>query len=425
VEVSRRAFLAAVGGSAAFSAASFIPDQRANAETGDLSTPTSHVSMLFGDAGAGELAVGRPEGDAYHSFRIPSLIAIPDRDRLSTVLIAVAEGRPNGVGDQTGDFDLLVRRSFDGGRSWSRPNPLAEGSGWSWTNPTLVWDDFRQELHCFMIRRGVTMSPVAQSDAPRVYLSTSTNRGRTWSVPAKQPHLDRAAFGSDCVGPGNGIQRPDGTLVVPARGRLFIKRPGQGWEQSDPLPRSLADRSVPYTEGAVALRPDGSLLLNYRASGSEHRDPRFYPNTRRILIGEPGAWEQQPDGQFWRQDITDPVSQASQIQHVVGGSLALLHLNSASSTSRFAMTMRASHDGGSTWPMLRPLADAPLANEGDRRGDLREGGYSSLASRGVGEIWALVEARRVPRDGATAEDLSDAPCAIVFRRFAPNWVLGA
>lgn len=425
MEVSRRAFLAAVGGSAAIGAAAFAPEQAALAEAADRSAPSATSTLLFGDAGAGDLAVGRPEGGAYHSFRIPALIAIPDRDRESTVLVALAEGRPYGVGDSTGDFDLLVRRSFDGGRTWTQPNPLAEGEGWSWTNPTLVWDDFTQELYCFMIRRGVTMSPVDRSEEPRVFIAKSTNRGRTWSVPEEQKHLDRSAFGSDCVGPGNGIQRPDGTLVVPARGRLFIKRPGHHWEQSDPLPRSIADPTVPYTEGAVALRPDGKLLLNYRASGTEHRDPRFHPNTRRLLVGAPGSWERQPDGQFWRQDISDPVAQASQIIHVVGGSLALLHLNSASSANRYAMTLRASRDGGDSWPMLRPLADAPIPQEGTREGDLREGGYSSLASRGVGEIYALVEVRRVPSDGASADALGDAPCAIVFRRFDPDWILGA
>src|ERR1044072_2525437 len=53
------------------------------------------------------------EGD-YHTYRIPSVIVAPK----GTVL-AFCEGRKNGRGD-TGDIDLLVKRSTDGGKTWGK-----------------------------------------------------------------------------------------------------------------------------------------------------------------------------------------------------------------------------------------------------------------------------------------------------------------
>jgi sialidase-1 len=59
--------------------------------------------------------------DGYHTYRIPALRATP-----KGTLLAFCEGRRNGPGD-TGDIDLLLKRSFDGGKTW--------------TKAQVVWDD--------------------------------------------------------------------------------------------------------------------------------------------------------------------------------------------------------------------------------------------------------------------------------------------
>src|SRR5437773_4820051 len=63
-------------------------------------------------------AAGR---DGYHTYRIPSLIVTKEG-----TLLAFCEGRKNGRGD-AGDIDLLLRRSADGGKTW--------------TKTQVVWDD--------------------------------------------------------------------------------------------------------------------------------------------------------------------------------------------------------------------------------------------------------------------------------------------
>ena len=57
----------------------------------------------------------------YHTFRIPSLITTP-----TGTVLAFCEGRKNARGD-TGDIDMLLRRSDDGGQTFA---PFE-----------IVWDD--------------------------------------------------------------------------------------------------------------------------------------------------------------------------------------------------------------------------------------------------------------------------------------------
>ena len=60
--------------------------------------------------------------DGYNTYRIPSLAVI----RNGTIL-AFCEGRKMSGGD-SGVIDLLVKRSTDGGSSWSEPQVV-------WTDP--------------------------------------------------------------------------------------------------------------------------------------------------------------------------------------------------------------------------------------------------------------------------------------------------
>src|SRR5262249_14404804 len=52
--------------------------------------------------------------DGYHTYRIPSLLVT----RKGT-LLAFCEGRKTSRGD-TGDIDLLLKRSYDGGKTWAK-----------------------------------------------------------------------------------------------------------------------------------------------------------------------------------------------------------------------------------------------------------------------------------------------------------------
>ena len=51
----------------------------------------------------------------YHTFRIPSLISLPNN-----ILITFVEGRKNDQEDH-GDIQLIMRKSVDGGKNWDPP----------------------------------------------------------------------------------------------------------------------------------------------------------------------------------------------------------------------------------------------------------------------------------------------------------------
>jgi len=413
--LSRRTLIGGVASTAALgiTGAGVVFPQRALA----LDPDGMESKMLFGDAQAGAAAIPKEGGTGnYHTCRIPSILAIPG----TSVVIAIVEGRPNGNLDASGNFNLLLRRSTDSGLTWSAATALAGAGLQSWTNPTLVHDRTTGRLTCFMLRR--QLGELHERD-PEVYIATSTNNGASWTNPIARPDLDRAAGGNDFIGPGNGIQRADGTLVVPARGRLIIKAPGGDWAGHG-LPQGLSN--LPYGEGTVAERPDGQLILNYRALDSEVEDGAPYPHTRRVAIGNPGDW-QRFGQEYWRAQIIDAGAHAAQISHTINGAPHLLHLNSATRDigNRYLMTLRASADGGETWSYQRPLSADPLASEGNRAGDLREGGYAALTSTGSGIVLALVEARRVQTANPTIGELNRSPCAVVLRRFAPRWIVPA
>lgn len=67
--------------------------------------------------------------DGYHSYRIPSLISTRDG-----TLLAFCEGRKVSRSD-SGDIDLLAKRSDDGGITWSKASVVWDAENNTAGNP--------------------------------------------------------------------------------------------------------------------------------------------------------------------------------------------------------------------------------------------------------------------------------------------------
>lgn len=80
----------------------------------------------------------------YHTYRIPSLLVAQDGS-----LLAFAEGRKSGSGD-TGDIDLLLKRSEDGGHTWSEQMVLWDDGENVCGNPSPVLDESTGEIHLLL-----------------------------------------------------------------------------------------------------------------------------------------------------------------------------------------------------------------------------------------------------------------------------------
>jgi sialidase-1 len=294
--------------------------------------------------------------EGYHSFRIPSLIV-----SAKGTLLAFCEGRRNSRSD-TGDIDLVLKRSFDGGRTWQLMQVVADDGPNTMGNPCPVVDR-RTGTIWLPITRNAGKDTQQQiqsgtsSESRTVWMSHSADDGVTWAKPVEITSTTKLPDWSwYATGPGCGIQLASGRLLIPCDHRvlgspllrshvIYSDDRGASWK----IGGVLADKT---NECQAIQRADGTLLINMRSYHGE--------NCRAIATSG-------DDGLTWS-DVTldrtliDPVCQASLLKFPAAaeGKDRVLFSNPAS-TKRERMTVRLSEDGGRTWPMARVLHAGPAA----------------------------------------------------------------
>lgn len=306
--------------------------------------------------------------DGYHTYRIPALIAT----RKGT-LLAFCEGRRNGRGD-SGDIDLLLKRSEDGGSTWPAPQVVADFGGDTIGNPAPVVDRKTGIVWLLLTRNNgaehLKEIIAGKSTGTRtVWVTHSKDDGRTWATPVEITRdVKRSDWTWYATGPGNGIQTRKGRMVIPcdhyAAGTLerhshviFSDDHGASWK----LGGVAEDKT---NESAVAELSDGRLLLNMRSLHEKNR--------RAVARSSDGGitWS----GVTLDEGLIEPVCQASLIS---AGGRKLVFSNPAS-TKRENMTVRVSRDDGASWAASRVIHAGPSA-------------YSSLAIIGRGMVGLLYE----------------------------------
>ncbi|MGB9626008.1 MAG: sialidase family protein, partial [Phycisphaerae bacterium] len=320
-----------------------------------------------------EVFVSGREG--YHTFRIPSLIVT----RGGTIL-AFCEGRRNGRSD-TGDIDIVLKRSTDNGRTWGPMQLVADHGSDTVGNPCPVVDRETGTIWLLLTRNPGRDNEKAikertASGTRTVWVSRSTDEGATWTTPVDiTAATKRADWTWYATGPGCGIQLASGRLVIPCdhnvEGTRMPRRShviysddhGATWRIG-----GVATEDV--NECQVVERVDGSLMLNMRS----YATGPGVSNRRAVAISRDG-------GLTWsalRYDaaLVDPVCQASCIRFTpppalpnpkrgggagfAGSKTRLLFANPAS-TRREKLTVRVSYDEGETWPVARELYAGPSA----------------------------------------------------------------
>lgn len=307
----------------------------------------------------------------YHTYRIPALVV----SALGTVL-AFAEGRKHGRGD-AGEIDLVLRRSFDNGRTWTPTQIVVTEPEMTCGNPCPVVDHNTGTIwlpFCKNLADG-NETMICEGKAPRtVWITHSRDDGQTWSDPrditasVKDPQWTWYA-----TGPCHGIQLDTGRLVIPCdhivglhldRNRdpyhshvVYSDDSGATWQ----LGGNVDDGT---NECAIAQLQDGSLYINCRnhVRGTRRAIARSYDQGQTFVEFE------------WQDQLIEPVCQGS-VESLPQG--RLLFANPAS-TRRENMTVRLSSDGGRTWPAARTLHPGPSA-------------YSDLAALPDGNVCCLYE----------------------------------
>ncbi len=301
--------------------------------------------------------------DGYRSYRIPSLIVTKKGS-----LLAFCEGRKNNAAD-SGDIDLLVKRSSDDGRTWSPQKVIWDDGPNTCGNPCAVVDQKTGTIWLLATHNPGTASEkqITAKKVPAersVWLLQSKDDGQTWSTPSNiTGTVKDPSWGWYATGPGIGIQveygRYKGRLVVPCDHSCndptaLEETPVRGSHviHSD-------DHGKTWRLGGV-VRPDmnecqvveladrkGTLFLSMRNYLNQNR--------RAHSISQDG-------GQTWRQatpdaQIQDPVCQASILRYNWPRKKQpgrILFSNPAS-TRRQNMTVRLSEDDGKSWTKSRVL----------------------------------------------------------------------
>lgn len=340
-------------------------------------------SFAAGKGIQGQLLWKTGEGN-YKGYRIPSVVV----STKGTVL-AFAEGRNDG-GD-SGDIDLLMRRSGNNGKSWGpeivvwneglntcgNPCPVVDentGRIWLWMTWNLGKDHEGDIIH-------------KRSAQPRLpYVCYSDDDGLTWSVPVNMAATCRdQSWGWYATGPGFGIQlkkgKYRGRLVIPANHSyddpegntgegpygygahvLISDDHGKSWRMSSSIKPGC-------NESQVTELSDGTLIMNMRSYNEKY--------CRAVSFSKDG-------GESWSGIEHDLQLVESRCQAGIlnygkyKGKNYHLFSNPAVPAGRTHMTIRISDDDCSDWQQAMLI-------------DARPSAYSCLVKLPGGDVGILYE----------------------------------
>ena len=324
--------------------------------------------------------------DSYFCFRIPAMIV----SSKGTVL-AFAEARKTNCEDWD-QIDLVLKRSEDGGRSWSDLRVLFHDGTRSINQPSPILDRDTGALWLVFCK-----------DNQQVFATHSTDDGVTWSTPrditsdTKDPTWKYVA-----AGPGHGIQLSSGRLLVAAWGDAS---PGPvTWPPSwDVIEFTFAmysdDHGSTWHRGRAMYEN-----LTEEAMVVETGDKRVYMTlrSRRDRRRRAHAWSED-GGYSWSlvqfdEALPDPPAEGSILGLPKDGTdsgTQFLFANPASVMDRSHLTVRMSQDECKTWPVSRLLYEGQSA-------------YSDLAVADDRTVLCLFEADKYSK--------------LVLARFNTAWV---
>jgi sialidase-1 len=331
----------------------------------------------------------------YGCYRIPAMVC-----STKGTLLAVADGRISGCGDIPNPLDLVLRRSFDNGRTWgplqiianygSDPSDTDVYPYYGITNPiprvasgdaALLVDRTNGRIWALYDNGGVT----GGKRKIKLEMRYSDDDGTAWSGPldveAMNPGL-RPAGGEFLAGPGNGVQLEQGVyagrLIFPVyiygttsvSMTIYSDDHGSSWKLGGVA-------GVGGGEIQVAETPGGGLLASMRDNSFTTTGVRTFNRSTDGGLTWGSVYTSTP-GQA---ALPDPACQGSILRLTTtndSNRSRMVFANAAHATSRANMTLRLSYDEGQTWPVSEVIHPGFAA-------------YSALAKLSNADIGLLYE----------------------------------
>ena len=302
--------------------------------------------------------------DGYNTYRIPAMV-ITEKG----TILAFCEGRKDEGGD-SGNIDILLKRSFDNGKTWTKQQIIWDDTNNTCGNPCPIVDRQTGAIYVLLTwNRGDDKEKEiineTSTDTRRVFVASSNDDGKTWGAPKEiTKDVKKSHWTWYATGPGAGIQiergEHVGRLVAPCdhieaetkdyySHIIYSDDNGKTWEIGGSTPQAKVN------ECQVVEISKNRLMLNMR-----NYDRRFH--NRQIAFSDNGGntWSDQK----FDNELIEPICQASlqaELWNDDGARTYLLFSNPADTTKRINMTIKMSLNEGETWSLSKVIHSGPSA----------------------------------------------------------------